>query len=222
MKVVTFYADCDLPDKPKAKQEGFDWRGAIETLSDCADRFLGLETLTVTDAHTDIRCALRVGDARRDGVMLWLLDAQAAAIREFGDVLMVSPDTLIAGRLDCLFGDWDVCLLTRKKPKPIVNSVMFARMSAAGAWARLALDARRLPADAREWGADIDAVAHAFHVAPSEKALREVDGVRVKLLPVAGIFQTVAKGDRIIRPEAPIWDFKGFHKAKMTQYARLL
>lgn len=221
MKVVTFYAECTLPEQHRPKAAGFDWRGAIGNLKATVHRFTGLETVTVTDTRTDIEAALRVGDAQAEGVMLWLLDAQAAAIAEFGDVLMVSPDTLIAGPLVSMVGPWDVCLLTRKKPKAIVNSVMMARASAARVWGEIAASARWLSAESREWGADIDAVLGAFHVEPSENATREVRGITLRLLPVDGVFRTVPAG--VARRIAePIWDFKGWRKQRMPEYARFL
>lgn len=224
MKVATFYAECDLPLKPREKSAGFDWHGAIRALERSARTNLVAETILFTDHATTVqRPATRIGDAKSEGVMLWLLDAQAAAVRaSSGPLLMVSPDTLIAGRLDMLFGDWDVCLLTRKSPKPIINSVIAVRASAAVAdfWDNVARRARGLPSASREWGADIDALVETLEVQPCEAACRETCGIRVRLVPVDGIFETVAPGVR--RPPVPIWDFKGSRKAWMPKYATLL
>lgn len=226
MRVATFFAECDLPPATLEKQRGFDWHGAIDTLTHSARAALGSETVLVTDERSAVRLpALRAGDARKDGVMLWLLDAQAEAIRQSHPwpLLMVSPDTLIAGPLGMLFGDWDVCLLTRARPTPIINSVIAVRASAAVAWewATIAREARKLPARSREWGADVDAVVNYFNVKPCENGIREVRGVRLRLLPIDGIFRSVDRAPARVLPE-PIWDFKGSRKARLPGYARLL
>lgn len=225
MKVATFFADCELPPEPKRKSAGFDWHRAIGELRCTVRASLGVETMVVTDERTAVEGpALRVGDARAEGVMLWLLDAQAEAIRTWtGQLLMVSPDTLIAGRLDVLFGDWDVCLLTRARPKPIVNSVIAVRANAAVAarWDAIARAARAMPADSRAWGADIDALVDAFAVRPREDGIREAGDLRVRLLPIDGVFRSAA-APQPQRLAEPIWDFKGARKAWMPGYAALL
>lgn len=216
LRLVTFYADCVLPIKSKEKQEGFDWHHAMRMLSASAEKSLGVETLVATDSRTSIPAALRVGDAKRDGLMLWLLDAQAACMEVFaGDLLLVSPDTLINGPVP-MFGDWDLCLLTRAKPKPIVNSVIAVRSGPAVSklWARIAREARGLSEESKAWGADIDAVVNALQIKPLESGIRTVDGVRVRFLPINGVFETVNGR----RPSVPIWDFKGKRKKIMHQY----
>ena len=106
-------------------QSGFDWRNAIKLLERSAKRH-GYKTLVVTDCVTKIdRPWLRVGNAKEQGLMMWLLSAQAEAIRESGtSAVMVSPDSLISKPIDFLIGDHDLTLLTRLKPKPIVNSII--------------------------------------------------------------------------------------------------
>lgn len=227
MKVYTFYADAaGLPEQVRKKSEGFNWRAALGTLERSVRKSLGADMVVVTDAHTQLDYdVLRVGDARKESVILWLLDAQAMVMREAeGKCLLVSPDTLIAGPLDLLFGDrWDVCLLTRPRPKAIVNSVIAARPTRAlgEMWTKLARAARALPLDAQAWGADLDAVIAAFRIQPSERGVREVDGVRARLQPIDGIFRSVRAGRVETHPE-PILDFKGGRKAILPQYAALL
>lgn len=223
MKVATFFADCALPERVAEKCAGFDWHQAIRHLTASARKQLGAETFTVTDEHTRVECQrpVRVGDAKRAGIMLWLLQAQAAAIWQTqGNFLMVSPDTLIAGPLDMLFGDWDVCLLTRERPTPVINSVIAVRPSAKLAlfWSAMAESAKTVSGKRGEWGVDVDAVVDAFAVKPSEDAIREVGGITVRLLPTAGVFESVK--DK--KPRVPIWDFKGFRKRRMPQYAAML
>lgn len=223
MKIATYYADCNLPDAPRAKQEGFDWRWAIGELGRTAGR-QKVSTQVVTDTQTDIPAWLRTGNAKDTGLMLWLLDAQKATIDAATEpVAMVSPDTLIAQRINCLFGDWDLCLLTRKKPKPIVNSVIgFSPSPLLGKlWGRICEAARSLPADSQEWGADIDAIVQVLNIKPSERGVRTVDGVRVKFLPIDGVFQS-APSKKVARLNAVFWDFKGSRKKLMPDYARLL
>lgn len=226
LKIITFYADCYLPENAQRKQDGFDWRGAIAMLSKSGARF-GYEVLAVTDQHTEIDSPwLRYGDAKKEGLMMWLLNAQAAAIAEFaGDkAVMVSPDTLITRKLDILFGEWDVTLLTRKKPKPIVNSVIAFRPSAAlsDLWRDVAAAAESLPADSKLWGADIDALVGAMNIKPLENCARMVKGVRAKFLPISGVFESVSLTGNPNMLKAPLWDFKGARKSLMPQYARLL
>lgn len=225
MNVVTFYADADLPPEPKAKQAGFDWRWAIGELSRTAKK-ANLPTRVVTDSKTDMPDAwLRTGNAKQDGLMLWLLDAQEAAIwNSDGPIVMTSPDTLIAGRLNMLFGNWDVCLLTRKKPKPIVNSVIAVNPSekVGKLWNRVCAYARQLPEHSREWGADIDALVDMLSIKPLENGIREVDGIRVRFLPITSVFQSVPSATPHRRLPVPIWDFKGSRKRLMPTYARLL
>lgn len=224
MKIVTFYADAPpLPPRVQEKCKGFDWHQAIRHLAASARKHLDADTLTVTDEFTQVECPhpIRVGDARRSGLMLWLLQAQAAAIWQMhGDFLMISPDTLIAGNLDMLFGEWDVCLLTRERPTPIINSAIAVRPSAKLAlfWSGIAERAKLTTGRRAEWGVDVDAVVEAFDVKPSENTIREVNGLKVRLLPIAGVFESVR--DR--KPRTPIWDFKGFRKKLMPQYAAML
>lgn len=227
MKVITFYADADLPDSPRSKQQGFDWRWAIGELSRSAQAALQAETSVITDQATRIANGLlwRVGDAKAEGIMLWLLDAQACAIAAAEEpLLLVSPDTLIAGPLDALFGDWDVCLLTRPRPKPIVNSVISVvpGIKVARLWNRMAVEARLLPAHSRNWGADIDILVETLGIHPAEDAIREVDGVRVRLMPMDSVFQSVNPAAAPKRLPVPIWDFKGRRKQLMPAYAALL
>lgn len=222
MKVVTFYADCDLPDLPRKNQSGFDWRKAIEWLRKSAAQ-QGYETVVVSDQRTDIEADIRVGDAKASGLMLWILQAQAEAIRlAEGPSVIVSPDSLVKGSLDGLMGDWDVALLTRRRPKPIVNSVIGFRPSEAlhGLWLRMLDHAKRLPADSIEWGADIDALVSYLKISASETGQRTVDGVRVRLLPMRSVFTSVNR-DVIERPRTPVWDFKGPRKKLMARYAEL-
>lgn len=225
MKVATFYADAPfLPARVQEKSAGFNWHQAIRHLAKSARKYLNAETFTVTDEHTKVECPypIRVGDAMRTGLMLWLLQAQAAAIwQTHGNLLMVSPDTLIAGKLDMLFGEWDVCLLTRERPTPIINSVIAVRPSAKLAlfWSGILDSAKQVTGKSAEWGVDVDAVVDAFQVKPSEDTIREVNGLRVRLLPITGVFESVKEGRR---PQAKIWDFKGFRKRLMPQYAAML
>lgn len=226
MKVVTFYAEAPLPPRPAAKSAGFDWWQAISDLERSVAMNLGAETLLVTDRHTQTsRDCIRVGNAKAEGVIMWLLDAQAAAIRAMTEpFFMISPDTLIAGPLDVLFGDWDVCLLTRARPKSIVNSVIAARPSAALAdlWDRAARMARTLPAEDRAWGADLDVLVSVFSINPSDNAVRDVEGVRARLMPMDTVFRSADLRSAPERLGTPIWDFKGARKRLMPHYARLL
>lgn len=227
MKVITFYADADLPDSPRAKQQGFDWRWAIGELSRTAHAALDADTDIVTDMTTQLTQGLffRIGDARAEGLMLWLIDAQAAAIAAAEEpLLLVSPDTLIAGPLDVLFGDWDMCLLTRARPRPIVNSVISVvpGIKVARLWNRMAIEARGLPAHSRIWGADIDILVETLKIHPGEDAIREIDGVRVRLMPMASVLKSVDAAAQPRRLPVPIWDFKGRRKQLMPAYAALL
>jgi hypothetical protein len=226
LKVVTFYADAKLPPRPAFKSAGFDWWRAVADLERSVAASLGASTLLFTDAHTPTtRECVRVGDAKAEGVIMWLLDAQAAAIRHMVEpFLMVSPDTLIAGPLDVLFGDWDVCLLTRERPKHIVNSVISVRPSAALAslWEGAARVARALPPDAKAWGADLDVLVSVFGIQPREDAVREVGGVRIRLMQMESVFQSAHPRTVPAPLPVPIWDFKGVRKKLMPQYADLL
>lgn len=222
MKLITFYAECDLPKKPRAKQEGFDWRLAIHLLEKSATCF-GHTVEVVTDTKTDIKAALRVGDAREQGIMHWLLAAQTAAIAKAQEPgVLVSPDTLIAGPIDVLFGDWDVALLTRRKPKPIVNSVIGFKPSESlvQLWRCVEDRAKTLSKESQEWGADIDAVVDVLNIKPNELSVREVAGVRIRTMPIHGFFQSVSSGPSIEPPMCSIWDFKGARKQRMQDYAR--
>lgn len=226
MKIITFYADCDLPRKAKRNQDGFDWRRAIKMLEKSAAKF-GYETLIVTDQDTEIDTPwLRWGDAKRDGVMMWLLKAQAKAIEQFSEdkAVMVSPDTLITKPLDFLFGPWDLSLLTRAKPKPIVNSVIGFRPTEqlANLWQNIVEEANALSDDSKAWGADIDAVVNVLRINPSENSGRIVNGVVVRMMPVDGIFQSVPKASDGRRINAPILDFKGPRKSLMASYAKAI
>lgn len=226
MKLVTFYAECDLPDKPAAKSAGFDWLGAIDQL-ERTGRAFGYETLVVTDGTTDLgprRAWLRVGSAK-DSIMLWLLAAQAEAV--FGarePIVMVSPDTLIAAPLDFLFGRWDVCMLTRGKPKPIVNSVISVAPSdrVTALWQEFCARADHLPPESKAWGADIDALVEVLRIRPLENTVRAHNGVAVRFLPINGRFASVPLGAPASRLRVPLWDFKGARKALLPDYARLL
>lgn len=216
MKIITFYAECDLPPKPKVKQQGFDWRKAIGWLRASAAR-QGYETLVVTDSRTELDAWLRVGDAKSSGLMLWILEAQAEAIRMAdGPCVMVSPDSLVMGGLDGLFGKWDVSLLTRAKPKPIVNSVIGFVPSERlhRVWLQILETARNLSAESREWGADIDAVVEYMGIRPMESGVREVSGVKVGFIPMESVFTSV----REVKPRTPIWDFKGNRKQQMHRF----
>lgn len=227
MKVVTFYADADLPDSPRAKQKGFDWRWAIGELSRTAQAKLNAETMIITDMKTPMQDGVffRIGDARDEGIMLWLIDAQAAAVAAAEEpMLLVSPDTLIAGPLDVMFGDWDMCLLTRARPKPIVNSVIsiVPGIKMARLWNYMAVEARQLPVHSKNWGADIDILVETLEIHPNEDAIREIHGVRVRLMPMASVFQSVDAAAQPRRLPVPIWDFKGRRKQLMPAYAALL
>lgn len=223
MKLITFYADCELPEKPKANQHGFDWRHAIELLRRSAAQH-GYKVRVVTDDHTAMEAPwLRVGDAKQ-GLMMWLLKAQAAAVACSEEpAIMVSPDTLIAGSVDFMMGQ-DLTILTRLKPKPIVNSVIgFAPSPRLNAlWSRFVETAEGLSDDSLSWGADIDALVKVMGVVPNEDSTRTVDGVTVRMLPLAGRFESAKLGKQTIRMRSPIWDFKGARKAQMAEYARLL
>lgn len=224
MKIITFYADCQLPELARKKQEGFDWRQAIELLAKSAKRF-GYQTLVVTDQKTDIDAWLRVGDAKEEGLMLWLLNAQCEAIRSAeSKSVMVSPDTLIAGDLRFLFGQSDVSILTRKKPKPIVNSVIGFLPSDRlyNLWTRIHERAKTLSDESREWGADIDAVVEVMGIQSDENRIRHVGDVRARFIPLYGNFESVRPYNEPKRLKAPIWDFKGSRKRLMPEYARFL
>lgn len=227
MKVVTFYADCDLPPAPKAKSAGFDWHRAIRDLERTARSALGAQTVLVTDERTQVqKPALRVGNAKETGIMLWLLDAQAEAIRTSREerLVMISPDTLLAGPLDALFGEWDACLLTRTHKVPLLNSVIAVRPSAklAALWAQIAFDARFLPPSAHEWGADVEALVSTFSIRSGDNRTAEVNGCRIRLQPIHGLFRSVDLAAPASRLREPIWDFKGARKARMPDYAALL
>jgi hypothetical protein len=226
LKIITFYADCDLPAKADKNQKGFDWRGAIRMLEKSAAKH-GYQTLIVTDQDTEIDTPwLRWGDAKRDGVMMWLLKAQAKTIEQFAGekAVMVSPDTLITKPLDFLFGPWDLSLLTRAKPKPIVNSVIGFRPTEqlANLWQNIVEEANALSDESKSWGADIDAVVNVLRINPSENSGRIVNGVVVRMMPVDGIFQSVPMASDGRRINAPILDFKGPRKAMMQSYATLI
>lgn len=226
MRVVTFYAEAKLPPRPAEKSSGFNWWRAVADLERSVAANIGASTLLFTDRRTpSARDCVRVGDAQSEGVILWLLDAQAVAVREMTEsFLMISPDTLIAGPLDMLFGNWDVCLLTRTSPKFIVNSVIAVRPGAAVAslWERAARDARTMPADDRAWGADLDVLVSAFGIQPEENSVREVEGVCVRLMPMRTVFQSVSFRGQPTRLPLPIWDFKGARKRLMPKYAEIL
>jgi hypothetical protein len=229
LKIVTFYAECNLPEKPQAKQAGFDWLGAIDQLARSGARF-GYKTLIVTDEATDLRgrpAWLRAGNAKRDGIMLWLLDAQHAAVAKAPMtevIVMVSPDTLIAAPLDFMVGRWDVAMLTRGRPKPIVNSVISVRPGpqTESLWGAFCDRARHLPPESKAWGADIDALVDVLGIRPMENTIRAHNGVSVRFLPINGRFVSVPLGAQASRLRVPLWDFKGARKALMPDYARLL
>ena len=229
MKLATSYAGCDVPDKPAAKSAGFNWLGAIDQL-ERTGRAFGYETLVVTDQNTDLRgrdAWCRVADAKRDGIMAWLLWAQfiaAVQAERLDRIVMVSPDTLIAGPLDFLFGRWDVCMLTRGKPKPIVNSVisMLPSPRVSALWESFNDRARTLPPESKAWGADIDALVDVLRIKPLENTVRAHNGVAVRFLPINGRFASVPLGAPASRLRVPLWDFKGARKALLPDYARLL
>jgi hypothetical protein len=225
LNIITFYADCRLPEEPRKNQDGFDWRKAIGMMAKSCERF-GYRTLVVTDTVTEIESPwLRVGNASDEGLMMWLLRAQHAAIVASKEPsVMVSPDTLIAKPLNFLVGHWDLALLTRKKPKPIINSVIAFRPSptVSSLWAQIVILAAGLPANSREWGADIDAVVERLAIQFNEDSTRNVDGVSVRLLPMEGKFQSVRHDRQPHHIQVPIWDFKGSRKRHMRGYARLL
>lgn len=184
----------------------------------------GYRTLVVTDMKTEIESPwLRVGDAS-EGLMMWILKAQHAAIKQSKEpAIMISPDTLIAKPLDFL-GGFDMTLITRHKPKPIINSVIAFKPSDALAnlWGEVVDAAASLPADSLEWGADIDALVKHLKIQPNENGTRNTAGVTVRFMPMEGKFQSV-RHDRIPHNiQAPIWDFKGSRKRHMRGYARLL
>lgn len=225
MQVLTFYADADLPDQPRRNQDGFDWRQAIDSLRKSAER-QGYSLRVVTDERTNLPDAwLRVGNAKQDGIMLWLLKAQAAAIAESTEpAVMVSPDSLIARPLNFLFGEWDVSLFTRPKPKPIVNSVIAFRPCKALSlmWDRVVERSLHLSAESKAWGADIDALVDVMGIIPNEDGQRRVEGVRAKFIPLRGHFESVKLAGPVSKLPAAVWDFKGARKHLMQNYARLI
>lgn len=223
MNVITLYAECQLPAFAQAKQGAFDWRQALRWLETSAAR-QGYPTRLVTDEKTALDAWLRVGDAKRDGLMRWILQAQAKAMREATEPgVIVSPDSLVMGPLEELFGGWDVVLLTRRKPKPIVNSVIAFQPSArlANLWDRLAKEADGLNRDSLEWGADIDALVKYMAIQPLENGVRMVDDVRVRFMPMHTVFTSVERLS-VTPPTTPIWDFKGSRKRLMAKYAGLM
>ncbi len=225
MRLITFYAEANLPEAAHQKQKGFDWRWAIGALTASATRW-GMHVDVVTDNHTLFASEpwMRVGDAKKQGIMLWLLDAQKAAVQATKEpIVLISPDTLITAPLKFLEGPWDMAMLTRRRPKPIVNSVIYVRpgKKVSEAWERVLYRAHRLPVASREWGADIDALVHEFRVRPSENGLRELNGVKLKLIPIEGKFVSVPLGVAASPIKAPIIDFKGARKASMPNYAKL-
>jgi hypothetical protein len=168
---------------------------------------------------------LRVGNAKDEGLMMWLLRAQHAAIVASQEpAIMVSPDTLIARPLNFLAGHWDLALLTRRKPKPIINSVIAFKPTPAVAnlWGEIVTIAADLPEHSREWGADIDAVVDRLAIQFNEDATRNVGGASVRFLPMEGKFQSVRHDRQPHHMQVPIWDFKGSRKKHMRGYARLL
>lgn len=222
MNVITLYAECELPEVSRIKQRGFDWRKAIEWLEKSASK-QGYKTHVVTDTKTNIDASVRVGDARKSGLMKWILEAQTEAIRQAsGPSVMVSPDSLVMGPLDTLFGGWDVVLLTRRKPKPIVNSVIAFQPSdrLARLWQRMAAHSKCLDAKSLEWGADIDALVSYMNISQSENCTRMIDDVRVRFMPMEPVFTSVSRSGA--RANTPIWDFKGSRKSLMAQHARAL
>lgn len=187
----------------------------------------GYETLVVTDANTDIdNVWLRLGDCREEGLMMWLLRAQAEAIKESPNdrCILISPDTLIAKPLDFLFGKYDLSILTRRKPKPIVNSVIAYKPSEKlnSLWFDIVEQAKTLSQESKEWGADIDAVVNRLRIRPMEYGRRYVDGVHVNFIPINSAFESIRIQNTVKALKVPIWDFKGARKSKMTEYARLL
>ena len=224
LNIITFYADCKLTGLPDKNQAGFDWRKAILMLAKSGERF-GYKTLVVTDSETDIENPwLRVGNAISDGLMMWILKAQYAAICKSSEpAVMVSPDTLIAKPLGFMVG-FDLMLLTRPKPKPIINSVIgfTPSDSLAVLWDEIVRVAENLPSDSLEWGADIDALVQRLQIQPNENGVRNVSGVNVRFLPVEGRFQSVKRDRAPYMLQSPIWDFKGARKSLMPGYARLI
>ena len=224
LNIITFYADYQLAGLPDKNQAGFDWRKAIKMLEKSGERF-GYKTLVVTDSATEIENPwLRVGNAVSDGLMMWILKAQYAAIcKSTEPAVMVSPDTLIAKPLDFMTG-FDLTLLTRLKPKPIINSVIAFTPSDSLAvlWDEIVRVAESLPADSLEWGADIDSLVRRLQIQPNENGARNVSGVNVRFLPVEGRFQSVKRERAPYMLQSPIWDFKGARKSLMPGYARLI
>lgn len=219
MKIVTFYADCSLPPKAQSNQSGFDWRKAMGWLRKSAAK-QGYETVVVSDDVTDIAADIRIGNAKDSGLMLWILQAQAEAIRQAqGPSVMVSPDSLVKGPLDCLFGDWDLVLLTRTKPKPIVNSVIGFLPSEQlySMWLAMTEHAKSLPPASLTWGADIDALVSYMKIQPSENSVRTIDDVKVCFMPMFHVFTSFSSGQS---PKTPIWDFKGPRKKFMEMCAK--
>jgi len=226
MRLVTFYAEANLPDAAREKQKGFNWRWAIYALAASAERW-GMSLDVVTDNHTPFAAQpwLRVGNAKDEGIMMWLLEAQRAAVREAkGPVVLISPDTLITAPIKFLEGPWDMSILTRRRPKNIVNSVMWVRPGRAvnDAWDRIVRQSKQLPPASREWGADIDALVNHFRIRPAEDNLRVVAGVKVKLIPIDGKFVSVPLGAAPRPIKAPLLDFKGARKSLMQGYAKML
>jgi hypothetical protein len=220
LKVVTFYADVDLPEKVKHKSLNFDWWNAIAQMVST----LPYPFSIISDHNTAAKLPVhRFSNAKEHGLMLWLLDAQAEAIRiSDEDILMVSPDTLFNGVPHAMIGDWDLCLLTRKSPKPIVNSVIYAKQNAYCFFRKISLQARLLTDDSKEWGADIDAIVNALNIQPNEDCIREFDGIKVRLLPIDGVFKSVDCWNPAVRLQEPVLDFKGQRKSRMTEYFNLL
>jgi len=224
VRIVTFYADCRLPERPRHKQLGFDWRKAIKMLERSASRF-GYQVDVVTDHRTDLEATLRVGDAMSMGIMKWLLLAQSACVSHADEpTVMISPDTLIAAPIDEIWGDWDMGLLTRTKPTPIINSVIPFRPSQglSSLWDRIVRYADDLPPESLEWGADIDALVGLLSIQPDEDCVRECYGVKVGMIPAHKYFQSVPTWPTLHPPKVPIWDFKGVRKKHMPRYSRLL
>lgn len=227
MKLITFYADCELPEKPKKNQDGFDWRGAIKLLEASGKRF-GYKTVVVTDCATEVDNAwIRTGDCKAEGLMMWLLRSQAEAIqmsKKGEEIVLISPDTLLHRDLGFMFGPWDISILTRRKPKPIVNSVIACKASTelANLWFDIVEQAKTLSKESKEWGADIDAVVNRLNIKPLEDRVRIEGNLSIRFMPITNRFESIKPNNPVAPLRAPIWDFKGARKARMAEYAKVL
>ena len=231
VRVVTQYVrpqSVRMADAEAAVRRDFDWPAAVGRLGRSARRAMACGTLVLTDPATPLAGpALRV--PVRDGfLMLWLLDSVLAYLESPAfdrDTVLVSPDSLVLGDLRPWLGGYDVGLLTRDRPKPILNSVMgFPLAGRAGAvrlFRRACDHASGLDEAALLWGADIDAVVAVTGVRPGEAGTRDVGGSRVRFLPAAGVLRSIRPADLAgPRPAEPVADFKGRRKRWMAGACR--